>query len=241
MNKLITLFGIFLLSFFSLFNLALAKDKEIKIGTQAIFSAQSLAIAKGYFAEEFEKLGLKVQIINADTGRDINNGLASKSIDFGFLGTTPFVVANQRGLETQTFYVDFFYRDNEAIVIKKGSDIKSIADLKGKKIAVPLGTSAHYLLHNALKLHGLTLDDAFTREKMQILIKEIYQKYNKTVVFITHDIDEALLLANRIIILKAFDKNTETNIAYQVSIPNYLPPDAHFGLKQQLLDIIRTN
>ena len=41
--------------------------------------------------------------------------------------------------------------------------------------------------------------DAFTREKMQILIKEIWQKYNKTVIFITHDIDEALLLASRII------------------------------------------
>ncbi|MBR1375206.1 MAG: ABC transporter substrate-binding protein [Cardiobacteriaceae bacterium] len=186
MKTISRLLGIFLISAI-LSNPVFAKDKEVRIGTQAMFSAQSLAIAKGYFAEEFQKLGLKVQIINADTGRDINNGLASKSIDFGFLGTTPFVVANQRGLDSQSFFVDFFYRNNEAIVVKKGTDIKSVADLKGKKIAVPLGTSSHYLLNEALKIHNLSLNDV---EIVDLIPQDIFAAWSR------NDIEVAVLWDN---------------------------------------------
>lgn len=43
--------------------------------------------------------------------------------------------------------------------------------------------------------------DAFTRSKMQILVRDLWRKTNSTVVLITHDVDEALELASRIIVL----------------------------------------
>ena len=45
--------------------------------------------------------------------------------------------------------------------------------------------------------------DALTREAMQIHLKTIWQQTRKTIFFITHDVEEALLLASRIIIMHA--------------------------------------
>lgn len=43
--------------------------------------------------------------------------------------------------------------------------------------------------------------DPMTREKIQIAFRDIQQKLHKTVVFVTHDIEEAILLADRIALM----------------------------------------
>lgn len=45
--------------------------------------------------------------------------------------------------------------------------------------------------------------DSFTRQKMQVMIRNIWHKNNSTIFFVTHDIDEALLLATKIYIMNA--------------------------------------
>jgi sulfonate transport system ATP-binding protein len=44
--------------------------------------------------------------------------------------------------------------------------------------------------------------DAFTRSHMQEVLLEIWEKNRTTMIFVTHDIDEAIFLANRVVILK---------------------------------------
>lgn len=57
--------------------------------------------------------------------------------------------------------------------------------------------------------------DPITRESLQDLVKELQEKMGKTIVFVTHDMDEALKLANRILIMddgKAIQFDTPSNI-----------------------------
>jgi len=55
----------------------------------------------------------------------------------------------------------------------------------------------------------LLMDEPFgaldhqTRELMQELLLSIWEKHNKTVLFVTHDIDEAIFMANRVVVMSA--------------------------------------
>jgi len=45
--------------------------------------------------------------------------------------------------------------------------------------------------------------DAFTRDEMNLLIQKIWMETGKTIVFVTHNVTEAIFLANRVIVLSA--------------------------------------
>lgn len=49
--------------------------------------------------------------------------------------------------------------------------------------------------------------DSFTRQKMQTMIRELWNKNNATIFFVTHDIDEALLLATKIYVMRSGQKS----------------------------------
>ena len=45
--------------------------------------------------------------------------------------------------------------------------------------------------------------DAQTKERMQVDLQELWQKTGKTVIFVTHDLEEAIFLADRVVVLSA--------------------------------------
>lgn len=59
--------------------------------------------------------------------------------------------------------------------------------------------------------------DAVTRSKLQDLVYDLvkFEKTKKTIFFVTHDVDEALLLANRIIVLG----QSPSKVIYELSVP----------------------
>jgi taurine transport system ATP-binding protein len=58
--------------------------------------------------------------------------------------------------------------------------------------------------------------DSFTRKKMQIMIRDLWEKNNSTIFFVTHDIDEALLLGTKIYVMRRGEKSIvkDYNIEY---------------------------
>jgi len=58
--------------------------------------------------------------------------------------------------------------------------------------------------------------DSFTRKKMQIMIRDLWKKNNSTIFFVTHDIDEALLLGTKIYVMRRGEKSIvkDYNIEY---------------------------
>ncbi|MFK4102511.1 ATP-binding cassette domain-containing protein [Streptomyces sp. NPDC019531] len=66
--------------------------------------------------------------------------------------------------------------------------------------------------------------DAQTRSEMQQLLISVWQQYETTILFVTHDVDEALLLADRIVLLTP----RPAKVSNVVDIPNSRRPGAQF-------------
>ncbi|MGJ6121697.1 glycine betaine ABC transporter substrate-binding protein [Mycolicibacterium sp. Y3] len=96
-----------------------------------------------------------------DSGADINTAFIAKELDFGAIGSSPVA----RGLSAplnipyQVGFVLDVAGDNEALVARNGTGINTIADLKGKRVATPFASTAHYSLLAALAQNGLSPAD----------------------------------------------------------------------------------
>ena len=94
-----------------------------------------------------EALGMKVNWVSFDTGTAMSAAMASGDIDISVSqGIPPFVVAASAGQDLQVLDVAVSYADNDNCVVRSDLEIDkdSAGELAGKKVAVPLGTAAHY-------------------------------------------------------------------------------------------------
>ncbi|SHI79243.1 taurine ABC transporter substrate-binding protein [Propionispora hippei] len=129
-----------------------AKPEVVNIGFQDIPNDEIVAKVKNWYESE---LGVKVNFKKFDSGRDVNNAFASKSIDIALVGTTPAAVGIAKGVGYEVFWIHDIIGTAESLAVKNSANINSIKDLKGKKVAVPFSSTAHYSLLNALKLEGV--------------------------------------------------------------------------------------
>lgn len=94
-----------------------------------------------------EALGMKVNWVSFDTGTAMSAAMASGDVQLSVSqGVPPFVVATSAGQDLQMLDVAVSYADNDNCVVRSDLEIDadSAADLAGSKVAVPLGTAAHY-------------------------------------------------------------------------------------------------
>ena len=96
------------------------------------------------------------------SGGDVLQAYGAGSVDIGLTGSNPNVKALSAPLNTTlppivTTWIFDVIGSGESLVVKP--EIKSAADLKGKQIATPFGSTAHYSLLNWLKLNGLSDTD----------------------------------------------------------------------------------
>lgn len=132
------------------------KVKEIKIGTMDLVNPDLLARKEKYYEKQ---LGVKVKIVKFDSGKDVNTALAAGSIDVSELGSNPTALGIGNGLDYDVIYIGDIIGSAESLVVKNSSNVNSVSQLKGKKIAVPFASTSHYSLLNALKQAGLKESD----------------------------------------------------------------------------------
>jgi ABC-type taurine transport system, periplasmic component len=92
-------------------------------------------------------LGVKVNWVSFDAGTAMSAAMASGDVHMSVSqGVPPFVVATSAGQDLQILDVAVSYADNDNCVVAAGLEIDktTAGDLAGKKVAVPLGTAAHY-------------------------------------------------------------------------------------------------
>jgi len=94
-----------------------------------------------------EVMGVTVNWRAFDTGTAMSAAMASGDVHLSVSqGVPPFVVATSAGQDLQIVDVAVSYADNDNCVVASALEIDkdTAADLAGKKVAVPLGTAAHY-------------------------------------------------------------------------------------------------
>nr|WP_313403156.1 sulfonate ABC transporter substrate-binding protein [Pseudomonas sp.] len=137
-----------------------ASDNEsvLRIGYQK-YGTLVLLKSSGVLEKRLAEQGFKVQWTEFPAGPQLLEGLNVGSIDFGTTGETPPVFAQAAGADL--LYVAFEPPAplSEAILLPKDSPIKTVAELKGKKVALNKGSNVHYLLVRALEEAGLSISD----------------------------------------------------------------------------------
>ncbi len=82
--------------------------------------------------------------------------------------------------------------------------------------------------------------DAFTRSEMQSWLLKVWQRLDKTILFITHDIEEALVLADRIFVLTERPGRVLEDVQVDLKRPRDKVSDDFIGLKSHLLKMLYT-
>ncbi len=139
--------------------LAEYNPKLLRIGFQKSASVLSLLKAQGTVEKQLAGKGLEIKWVEFPAGPQLLEGLNVGSIDFGYVGEAPPIFAQAAGANFVYVGYELPAPAAEAVLVPKASPIRSVADLKGKKIGLNKGSNVHYLLVKLLEKHGLKYSD----------------------------------------------------------------------------------
>lgn len=104
--------------------------------------------------------GFKINWRQFGGGGDVIRAMASGDVQLGEVGSTGVATAISQGMDVDLFWILEDIAAAEALVVRDGSGIKTIADLKGKKIGTPFVSTSHFQLLYAMQQAGLKPTDA---------------------------------------------------------------------------------
>ena len=131
---------------------------EVRIGYQK-YGTLTLLKGRGTLEKRLAEQGVGVKWTEFPAGPVLLEGLNVGSIDFGTVGEAPPIFAQAAGANLVYVGNEPPSPASEAIVVPKGSSLRTLADLKGKKVALNKGSNVHYLLLKALEKAGVAYAD----------------------------------------------------------------------------------
>lgn len=133
-------------------------EVQVRIGYQK-YGTLTLLKGRGTLEKRLAEQGVGVKWTEFPAGPVLLEGLNVGSIDFGTVGEAPPIFAQAAGANLVYVGNEPASPASEAIVVPKGSGLRTLADLKGKKIALNKGSNVHYLLLKALEKAGVAYAD----------------------------------------------------------------------------------
>jgi sulfonate transport system substrate-binding protein len=135
-----------------------AVPKEFKIGWQKGSAVLVLAKHQQVFEKRLRSLGVEsVKWVEFQFGPPLLEGLGLGAVDIGAVGDTPPIFAQVAG--AKLVYAAATPGSQNAILVPKDSPIRTVADLKGKRVAFGKGSSSHAVTVRALAHVGLSPKD----------------------------------------------------------------------------------
>jgi taurine transport system substrate-binding protein len=131
---------------------AFAQGKTVTFAHQDMLVPLRLVMESG----EVEKAtGYKINWRMFSGGGDVIRAMASGDVQMGETGSSPLTAAASQGQDIKLFWISADIASAEALVARNGSNINSMKDLAGKKVATPFVSTAHYQLMAGMKAEGV--------------------------------------------------------------------------------------
>ena len=143
---------------------AKAKEEDktvLRIAAQPypLYSSVWVAHELGYLDEELNAVNAEYTWTEFQSGPLVNEAVAAGEADLGFMADLPAIIAKSTGQEIEIVSNVAYGGKGVAVLVSPDSDIKSVADLKGKKVAYATGSYAQHLLALLLDQEGMSLKD----------------------------------------------------------------------------------
>jgi len=138
-------------------NVSAQDRRPIKIGYQTgeINVILTYALSTGVF----QKAGLDVSLAQFPAGPAMLPALASNEVDLAWMGEFPAVTGYANGLPIEILFMERLDLTNVRLSANPAAGISKVADLKGKRIGVAVGSTSHYHVLQALSQNGLRPED----------------------------------------------------------------------------------
>ncbi|QSJ17367.1 sulfonate ABC transporter substrate-binding protein [Nostoc sp. UHCC 0702] len=131
----------------------------VRIGYQKAATILNTMRTQKDLEKAFAASGASVTWAEFPSGPPMLEAMNAGSIDFGYTGESPPIFAQVAGTALVYVAYDPWSPKAEAILVPKNSSIQSLADLKGKRVAVAKGSNTNYLLVKALEKAGVNYND----------------------------------------------------------------------------------
>ncbi|GIZ50634.1 sulfonate ABC transporter substrate-binding protein [Noviherbaspirillum aridicola] len=130
----------------------------LRIGYQK-YGTLTILKARGNLEKRFAAQGIDVRWTEFPSGPALLEALNVGSVDYGTVGEAPPIFAQAAGANLVYVANEPPAPASEAIVVPKDSALKSVAELRGRKVALNKGSNVHYLLVKALERAGVAYKD----------------------------------------------------------------------------------
>ena len=140
--------------------LALGATSRVFAQQQRVIKVGTLKLIHGitpYFYEKFAPAGYKIDVIPFESPTDGKNAVITGTVDFGTFGIASATLGAAAGEPLVLFAAQC--NRGMAIVSSAKSDIKTVKDLKGKKVAIWPGSTQEVVILERLKAEGMTIKD----------------------------------------------------------------------------------
>jgi sulfonate transport system substrate-binding protein len=133
---------------------AAGAPRELRIGYQK-YGTLTLLKGRGTLERRLAAQNIAVKWTEFPAGPALLEGLNVGSIDFGTVGEAPPIFAQAAGANLVYVGNEPPSPESEAIVVPQHSALRSVSELKGKKVVLNKGSNVHYLLVKALEKAGV--------------------------------------------------------------------------------------
>lgn len=153
----------------------MTRTVRLMIGTAALVLSAGATMAEtiviGHFGDptpmnaaraeaEFEAAtGWDIEWRTFASGTDVIAAMASGDVVISELGSSPLAIAASQGVDLKMFMMSYAIGQSESLIVRNGAGIASLEDLTGKRVAVPVGSTAHFSLVGALDHAGISESD----------------------------------------------------------------------------------